>query len=121
MYNYLNGYIMNPIVLIIIILVVVSYYTFSASLVTDNLGNTSSGNSFGIIILIVLVLLVVFNAFQYFFSINVTAYSQGLFTPKTTVDLVVDQSTYQPAPVPEIKFKKYRRLVIERSVIKIKK
>ena len=106
MYNYLNGYIMNPIVLIIIILVVVSYYTFSASLVTDNLGNTSSGNSFGIIILIVLVLLVVFNAFQYFFSINVTAYIQGLFTPKTTVDLVVDQSTYQPAPVPEIKFKK---------------
>ena len=48
------------------------------------------------------------NAFQYFFSINVTAYIQGLFTPKTTVDIVVDQTTFQAeaSPVPEIKFKK---------------
>ena len=60
----------------------------------------------GIIIVVILIILIVINAFQYFFSINVTAYVQGLFTPKTTVDIVVDQSTYQPAPVPEIKFKK---------------
>jgi hypothetical protein len=46
------------------------------------------------------------NALQYFFSINVTAYIQGMFSPKTNIDIVVDQSTYQPAPVPEIKFKK---------------
>jgi hypothetical protein len=56
--------------------------------------------------MVILVILIVVNALQYFFSINVTAYVQGLFTPKTTVDIVVDQSTYQPAPVPEIKFKK---------------
>ena len=61
---------------------------------------------FGIIMMVILVILVLVNAFQYFFSLNVTAYIQGLFTPKTTVDIVVDQSTYQPTTVPEIKFKK---------------
>jgi hypothetical protein len=110
MYNYLNSYIMNPMVFVIIILIVVAYYVFSSSLGPSNLGTTGdssgSGSIFGIIIMVILVILIVVNALQYFFSINVTAYVQGLFTPKTTVDIVVDQSTYQPAPVPEIKFKK---------------
>jgi hypothetical protein len=112
MYNYMNNYIMNPLVLIIIILVLVAYYVFSSSLGPGNLGTTTETNGrngggvFGIIIAIILVLLIIFNALQYFFSINVTAYIQGLFTPKTIVDIVVDQSTYQPAPVPEIRFKK---------------
>jgi hypothetical protein len=30
------------------------------------------------------------NAFQYFFSINLTAYIKGLFTPETQMDIVVD-------------------------------
>ena len=109
MYNNLNSFIMNPLVFVIIILIVVAYYAFSSSLGDGNLGTDSSnsgGNVFGIIIVIILVILILVNAFQYFFSINVTAYIQGLFTPKTTVDIVVDQSTYQPAPVPEIKFRK---------------
>ena len=110
MYNYLNSYILNPIVLVIIILIVVAYYAFSSSLGPGNLGTTGnsnvSGNILGVIIMVILVILILVNAFQYFFSINVTAYVQGLFTPKTTVDIVVDQSTYQPTPVPEIKFKK---------------
>jgi len=60
------------------------------------------------IVIAILVVLIAINAFQYFFSINITAYIQGLFTPKTTVDIVVDQSTYQSgaAPVPEIKLYK---------------
>ena len=108
MYNYLNSFIMNPMVFIIIVLIVVAYYAFSSSLVDDNLGSSTKngGGIFGIIIMVVLVILILVNAFQYFFSINVTAYIQGLFTPKTTVDIVVDQSTYQPTTVPEIKFKK---------------
>lgn len=108
MYNYLNTYLMNPIVFVIIILIVVAYYAFSSSLGTGNQGstNSNSGGIFGIIIIVILVILILVNALQYFFSINVTAYIQGLFTPKTTVDIVVDQSTYQPAPVPEIKFRK---------------
>ena len=109
MYNNLNNFILNPMVFIIVILIVVAYYAFSSSLGSGNLGTTESSNSggiFGVIIIAILVILILVNAFQYFFSINVTAYIQGLFTPKTTVDIVVDQSTYQPTTVPEIKFKK---------------
>lgn len=109
MYNNLNNFILNPMVFIIIILTVVSYYTFSSSLGNGNLGTSEEskgGGIFVVIIIIILVILILVNALQYFFSINVTAYVQGLFTPKTTVDIVVDQSTYQPTPVPEIKFKK---------------
>ena len=116
MYNYMNSYIMNPLVLIIIILVLVAYYAFSSSLGPGILGTTTepTGKIFGIIIAIILVLLIAFNALQYFFSINVTAYVEDLFTPNAKVDIVVDQSTYQntheniyePAPVPEIRFKK---------------
>jgi hypothetical protein len=110
MYNYLNTYIMNPMVLVVIVLIIIAYYAFSSSLGPDNLGSeydsNGGGNIFGIIMMVILVILVLVNAFQYFFSINVTAYIQGLFTPKTTVDIVVDQSTYQPTTVPEIKFKK---------------
>jgi hypothetical protein len=87
--------------------IIVSYFVFSS------LGNTEEGiqtgthmNSMSIIIVSILIILILVHAFQYFFSINVTAYIQGLFSPKTKVDIVVDQTTYQPAPVPEIKFKK---------------
>lgn len=110
MYDYLNTYIMNPMIFVIIILIVVAYYAFSSSLGTGNEStpgtDTNGGGIFGVIIIAILVILILVNALQYFFSINVTAYIQGLFTPKTTVDIVVDQSTYQPSPVPEIKFKK---------------
>jgi hypothetical protein len=109
MYNYLNAYLMNPIIFIIILLIVVSYYIFSSSLGTgiqSSSSNSNGGGIFGIIMIVILVILISVNALQYFLSINVTAYIQGLFTPKTTVDIVVDQSAYQPSPVPEIKFKK---------------
>jgi len=109
MYDYLNNYILNPMVFIIILLIIISYYVFSSSLGNGN-GETSEtsfgSNIMGIIVIIVLIILIAINAFQYFFSINVTAYIQGLFTPTTTVDIVVDQSTYKPSPVPEIRFKK---------------
>jgi len=115
MYNYLNSYILNPMVFVILFTIIISYYVFSSvGGDSSSLGNSqsTSGSSdkgstiIGIIIIAILLVLIVINAFQYFFSINVTAYVQGLFTPKTSVDIVVDQSTYQPAPVPEIKIKK---------------
>ena len=110
MYNYLNSYILNPMVFIIILLIVVAYYVFSSSLGSDSsgLGNGDDSGStvMGIIIVAILVVLIIVNAFQYFFSINVTAYIQDLFSPTTKIDIVVDQSTYQPTSVPEIKFKK---------------
>ena len=110
MYNYLNSYILNPMVFIIILLIIIAYYVFSSSLDsgTTDLGNGDNGTSniMGFIIAAILIVLILVNAFQYFFSINVTAYIEDLFTPKTKVDIVVDQSAYQPTTVPEIRFKK---------------
>ena len=113
MYNYLNSYILNPMVFIIILLILVAYYVFSSSLGSDSSGAPGLGNGddvgstvMGIIIVAILVVLIIVNAFQYFFSINVTAYIQDLFSPTTKVDIVLDQSKYQPTSVPEIKFKK---------------
>lgn len=103
MYNNLNNFIMNPIVFIILLIVIVAYYMFSSSLG----GSVEGGNGiFGTIIVVILVILILVNALQYFLSVNVTAYIQDLFSPTTKLDIVVDQSNYQPAPVPEIKFKK---------------
>jgi hypothetical protein len=103
-------------VFIIIFLIIVAYYVFSSSLfsspnglgnITGSTSNSNSGiNIMSIIIIAILIVLVIVNAFEYFFSINVTAYIHGLFSPKTEVDIVIDQSTVQPAPVPTIKFKK---------------
>ena len=111
MYNYLNSFVLNPMVFIILFLIIVAYYVFSSSSsysLANNDGDSNSNASsiFGVIIVAILIVLILVNAFQYFFSINVTAYIQGLFTPKTTVDIVVDQSAYVPSIVPEIKFKK---------------
>ena len=110
MYNYLNNYILNPIVFIIILIIILAYYLFSSNAVSGNLGNnegaSSGSNLMGIIIVVILVCLLIVNALQYFFSINVTAYIRDLFAPVKKLDIVVDQSLYQPAPVPEIKFKK---------------
>ena len=111
MYNYLNNYILNPIVFIIILIILLSYYLFSSNAVSG-LGNmpgassSSGSNIFGIIIVVILAGLIIVNALQYFFSINVTAYIHNIFAPVKKVDIVVDQSLYQPAPVPEIRFKK---------------
>jgi hypothetical protein len=100
MYNYLNNYILNPSVFIIIFLIIVAYYVFSSSLFSksDNLGmnnSESSMNVMSIIIIAILIVLVIINAFEYFFSINIVAYVQGLFTPNTQVDIIVDQSRFQ--------------------------
>ena len=112
-YNKFNDFILNPIVFIIIILIIVAYFAFSSSLGnSENTGfkditsDDNSGQFMGIIIVAILVILIIVNAFQYFFSISVTAYLTDLFTNKPKIDIVVDQSTYQPAPVPEIRFKK---------------
>jgi len=106
MYNNLNKFIMNPIIFVIIILVIVAYYVFSSSLGNNNSfsvsssssSSSSSKNIFEIIIIIILAILIVINAFQYFFSINLTAYIQGLFTPNTKVNVVVS-STQPTSPI----------------------
>jgi len=123
MYNYLNSYILSPIVFIIVALIIVAYYVFSLSLSSSSSSSSSSylgsdidfslpskkssNYTFGFIIFFIILLLIVFNVFQHFFSINITTYIQDLFTSKPKIEIVVnDEDKYQPAPVPEIKFKK---------------
>jgi hypothetical protein len=109
MYNYLNSYVLNPFVFIVLFLIIVGYFIFFGSL--GNYSDNSSGSFWsqplGYIIIFIIIILILFNAFQYFFSINVTAYIKGFFTPKTTVDIVVNNqnSSVLPPPVPEIKWK----------------
>jgi ABC-type multidrug transport system fused ATPase/permease subunit len=101
MYDYLNSFVMNPMVFVIIILIIVAYYVFSSSLGLGNNGNFSVSSSnygsgstiMGTIIILILIILILVNAFQYFFSINLTAYIKGLFMPETQVNLVVDNSS----------------------------
>ena len=113
-YNKFNNFITNPIVFIIVVLIIVAYFAFSSSLGNSDsngfksvTGTDSSGEQvMGIIIVVVLVILIIINGLQYFFSISVTAYLTDLFTNRPKIDIVVDQSTFQPSPVPEIRFKK---------------
>ena len=109
-YNKFNNFILNPIVFIIIILIIAAYFIFASSLGNSQnsgfTGDESGGQFITIIIVVILVVLIIVNAFQYFFSISVTAYLTDLFTDEPKMDIVVDQSSYQPAPVSEIKFKK---------------
>lgn len=114
MYDYINSLLFNPIVFIIILLIIIGYFILFSSL-----GN-SNGNSIGdigsdankgqkiieIIIIAVLFVLIIVNAFQYFFNVNITAYITDVFSNKPKIDILVDQSNYQPAPVPTLKFKK---------------
>ena len=113
-YNKFNNFITNPIVFIIVVLIIVAYFAFSSSLGnsdSDGFKNITSSDSsgeqvMGVIIVVVLVILIIINALQYFFSISVTAYLTDFFTNEPKIDIVVDQSTFQPSPVPEIRFKK---------------
>ena len=108
-YNNLNNFILNPTVFIIVILIIIAFFVFSSSLGNTNSSNSSDGtggNIMGIIIVAILVVLIIVNALQYFFSVNVTAYMTDIFSNKPKIDIVVDQSAYQPSSVPEIRFKK---------------
>jgi len=113
-YNKFNNFILNPMIFVIILLIIISYFIFSSSLgnndgTFNNFSTTDSnggGKIMGIIIVAILIILIIVNAFEYFFSINVTAYLTDLFTNKPKIDIVVDQSTFQPTTVPTIRFKK---------------
>ncbi len=99
-YNYINQIVLNPVIFIIIFIIIVAYIVLFSSLGNNNDGysNTENNNIYFIIIGVILLLFIVFHAFQYFFSINVTAYIKDLFTNKPEIDIVVDQTNVPPVP-----------------------
>ena len=122
MYNYLNNFALNPIIFIIILLVIISYFVFF-----NSLGNNQNENQFfningsdnnynnwqkffGILVIIIIIIILLINCFQYFFSINITAYLKNLFTSQPEVDVIVDQKTGNESDnnssIPEITFRK---------------
>jgi hypothetical protein len=115
MYNYVNNFVLNPVVFIIIILIIIGYLVIFSSLgnngeikLNSDNSNTAYGQSYlGILVIVVLVILLLINGFKYFFNINVSAYLKNLFTNKPEVNVVVNQIEPQPNPsIPEIKFRK---------------
>jgi hypothetical protein len=107
MYNYMNGLLMNPTVFIILVVVVIAYIIVFVSLgdssttnsyTTGTIGTTGMEGTSNVIIMIivgVLIVLVLFNALQYFFSIDIMASIQNLFTPQKQMNIVVNQNNGQ--------------------------
>lgn len=121
MYDYINNWVSNPMALVIIALIIASYFILFSSLgnsipdsavdTTDvtsisTVGFSSTNTLFTAIITGIIILIIAANAFQYFFNISITAYLKNIFSNKPQIDIVVDQGSYEPSPVPEIKFKK---------------
>jgi len=127
MYNYINNIVLNPTVFIIVFLVLASYFVFFSSLgnnedslsFINNSNNSNNSNSnisqniFIGLVIFILIFLLLANAFQYFFSINITAYLKNLFTNKPEIDILVDQNdainrdqNQISSIVPEIQYRK---------------
>ena len=107
MYDYMNGLLMNPTAFIILVFVVIIYIIFFVSLgdsstttySTTNSGSSGLEGSTNLIIMIVigiLIVLILFNALQYFFSIDIIASIQNLFTPQKQLDIKVIQDIANP-------------------------
>jgi hypothetical protein len=104
MYDYMNGLLTNPTAFIILAFVVIIYIIFFVSLgdsstttySTTNSGSSGLEGSTNLIIIIVigiLIVLILFNALQYFFSIDIIASIQNLFTPQKQLDITINQTT----------------------------
>ena len=119
MYNFFNNLALNPVIVIIIIIVLISFVVLFSGLGKNSETNINSNSItgekgdnaqkiLGFIVILVLVILIIINALQYFFSIDITAYINNMFTANPQVDIVVNQDTYQPdsTSVPEIKIMK---------------
>ncbi len=107
MYDYMNGLLMNPTAFIILVFVVIIYIMFFVSLgdsstttySTTNSGSSGLESSTNLIIMIVigiLIVLILFNALQYFFSIDIMTSIQNLFTPQKQLDIKVIQDIANP-------------------------
>ena len=114
MYDYVNNLVFNPIIFIIILLIIIGYFILFSSLGNSNESSMSDVGEdankgqkiLGIIIIAVLIVLIIINAFQYFFNISINTYITDIFSNKPKIDILVDQSNYQPESLPTIKFKK---------------
>jgi hypothetical protein len=100
MYNYINNYVLNPVVFIIIALIIIGYLVIFSSLgnnesntsLTSNNDNSYGQSYLGMFVIIIFVILILINGFQYFFNISITAYLKDLFTDEPKIEIVANQS-----------------------------
>ena len=108
MYNYINGMAENPMVFIILGVVLIAYFIFFVSLGNkgvdtsqqNSIFNSSSSqnedtseNGFLFIIVAILFMLIVYNAFKYFFSVDIVASISQLFTGGNEINIQIDKQT----------------------------
>jgi hypothetical protein len=124
MYDYINGFFLNPSAFIIVALVLIAYF-----IVFSSLGNNSSSsvqNSYtpagssdygktssaliGVVIGILVILLLV-NGLQYFFGIDIVASIEQVFLGNPIIDIKVEQTTTDASggilgsnTIPEIRY-----------------
>jgi hypothetical protein len=129
MYDYINGFFLNPSAFIIVALVLIAYFVVFSSL--GNNSTTGSQNNFnlsmpstsgssdygktssaliGVVIGILIILLLV-NGLQYFFGIDVVASIKQVFLGNPIIDIKVEQTTIDASggilgsnTVPEIRY-----------------
>jgi hypothetical protein len=101
LYNYINGFLMNPSAFIIVSIVIVAYLIFFSSLgnsksnSTMNLSGTGDNDSSGTmkivitIIVVMLIVLVLANGFQYFFGLDIIASVKNIFLGNPLIDIKV--------------------------------
>ena len=104
-YDNLNNLALNPFVFLLLFFLIF-YFIMSNRNSSVQTGGSNMSILY-IIIIVVLIMLIAANAFKYFFSINVSSYINNIFSEDPKLDIVVDQSNYQPTTsVPIIRFKK---------------
>jgi hypothetical protein len=120
-YNFFNGILSNPSVIIIVVGVLLIYITMFFSLGDTNSSTTSSSGGLfsglsnskftsstttttdtsssmkylGILAVAIFIILIVINGFQYFFGIDIIAKISNLFSGNPVVDISVDTSAAQ--------------------------
>ena len=120
-YNFFNGILSNPSVIIIVVGVLLIYITMFFSLGDTNSSTSSSSGGFfsglsnskftssttttsdtsssmkyfGILTAAIFIILIVINGFQYFFGIDIIAKITNLFSGNPVVDISVDTSAAQ--------------------------
>jgi hypothetical protein len=113
-YNSINDFLLNPIVIAILVVVIILYFLISISLGNSNNGDyseTQSGTDLAYVPLSIVIglfiVLAIINGMRYFFGINVIASISKLFSKEPQVDISVsNQLQSKPTTVPEIKLKK---------------
>lgn len=108
----INNLSINPMIIFIIIIVIIGYFALFSSLGDTGTVSVSTENNgkimniIGFIFIIILIALIISSILKYFYNINIYTYFTEIFSDKPKIDIIIDKSTYEPSPVPTIRWKK---------------